>query len=83
MEMSCGNCRKKDSCQRPIRQMASDEELEHIVCIEHEGTKTKSFTVKIQSNGYPLIMESCELSDEELERVVRLFQTMLDNRRRR
>lgn len=33
-EASCNNCKKKDSCTRSIRLMASDNELKHIVCVE-------------------------------------------------
>ena len=34
MNPNCKNCAKFDTCDRTIRRMASDDELEHIVCIE-------------------------------------------------
>jgi len=42
----------------------------------------KKVVLKIQSNGYPLIQESDELTTEELERITRLFQTIVENRRK-
>lgn len=36
MEYSCKTCKKRDTCNRPIRKMASEDELEFIVCIEWE-----------------------------------------------
>ena len=39
----CKNCAKINTCDRPIRRMASDEELEHIVCIEwQKGANVKT-----------------------------------------
>jgi len=36
LKKSCANCKKVDSCKRPIRLMASKDELNFIMCIEHE-----------------------------------------------
>jgi len=38
MKDSCSNCALKAFCEKSIRQMASDEELKHIVCLEHLRT---------------------------------------------
>jgi len=43
---SCNNCVKKNSCKRQVRRMASDEELEHKVCLKHQFEE-----LEIYANG--------------------------------
>jgi len=44
--MSCRTCIKKDICTRPIRVMASEDELDHIYCIGYKMTEEERLRLR-------------------------------------
>ena len=45
----------------------------------NEVQPSRFITIKIQANGFPVIIDSCELTVEEADRIARLFSTVRDN----